>query len=472
MARDTSEATNYAIGVLALNDETTGGTVNTPGDAAPFQYIIHSPDPEKYPLPKDLHEAQLFSIGGDGISDVAFYAHPEAYFRILYGNSASIDSLGQVFITYHAMDRRKKRDISFSLIPFLETNKPNHIEVQELPGVDYIGSSIALWGRPDSTALLDVIENIVLAEGLPHPTINGKWVKDPARYIPDVSTSGNQYDSTISYTSQLGFKAIHANDLPMYKPDRGNNGFIDGADFKTEPFKFSTGNKSHKKFTDVSNPLGILMGRHTIATSLAQGTKDASPIPNDSLCYQQKRILMGDISASDTLIEVNDSKYLDEIASWEGHSENLNMIKIGKELIHYLGVSKTPPYLLQNVTRAYWGTDASSHNANDRRTDEAEKVFEEQIANLEKTLESDVRPNYLAIAQIYAFTGNKDKALKNLLKSVEQGLGFVDFILIDPFFESLREDSEFKSIVQQAQEEKAALRAQVREMEERGELTL
>jgi len=47
-----------------------------------------------------------------------------------------------------------------------------------------------------------------------------------------------------------------------------------------------------------------------------------------------------------------------------------------------------------------------------------------------------------------------------------------DFILIDPFFESLRDDPEFEAIVKQAQEEKAALRVQIREMEERGELNL
>ena len=366
VARDTSDAVNYTIGVLALNDETTGGLANTPGGAAPFQYIIHSPDHESMPLPSDLHEGQLFSIGGDGISDVAFYSHYEEYYRILYGNSALIDSLGRVFISYHAVDRTKEKQVFFSLIPFLETNKPNHIQVQALPGVDYIGSSIALWGSPDSTALLDVIENIVLTEGLPHPTIDGKWVKDPARYIPDVSTSGRLYDSTLSYTSQLGFKAVHANDYPGYfKVDRGNNGYIDGPDFEIKRFNFSSGNKSHKEFADILSASDIMFGRHTINTSLAQGTMDASPIPSDSLCYQQKRLLVKDISASDTLIEVNDPLYLDEIASWEGHCENLNMIKIGKELIHYLGVSDTPPYYLQNVSRGYWGTQATVHRAND-----------------------------------------------------------------------------------------------------------
>jgi hypothetical protein len=71
VARDTSEAVNYAIGMLALNDNTLGGTSETIADAAPFQYIIHSPDQKQYPLPSNLHEGQIFPIGGDGISDVA-----------------------------------------------------------------------------------------------------------------------------------------------------------------------------------------------------------------------------------------------------------------------------------------------------------------------------------------------------------------------------------------------------------------
>ena len=76
------------------------------------------------------------------------------------------------------------------------------------------------------------------------------------------------------------------------------------------------------------------------------------------------------------------------------------------------------------------------------------------------------------------FIGDKNKAL-NYLKRFSKNRGFGglvrgwhDFILIDPFFESLRDDPEFKAIVKQAQEEKAALRAQVRDMEARGQLDL
>jgi hypothetical protein len=83
----------------------------------------------------------------------------------------------------------------------------------------------------------------------------------------------------------------------------------------------------------------------------------------------------------------------------------------------------------------------------------------------------NIRTN-LHLSRIYAFKGNRVEALKYLAEYAKRGFtqGWHDFILIDPFFESLRGDPEFKAIVKQAQEEKAELREQVRQMEERGEL--
>lgn len=365
VARDTTEAVNYAIGMLALNDNTLGGTSETVGDAAPFQYIVHSPDPKKFPLPADLHEGQVFSIGGDGISDVAFYAHKEPYYRILYGNAAQIDSKGRVSIAYSSRDRTKKREIFFSLIPHMTANVPNHLEVQPLGGVNYIGSSVALWGSPDSTALLDVVQTIVKSEGLPYPTYNGKWVKDPTAFMPDAMSAGMKYDSIVSYTRQLGFRTISLYDQGFIRPDRGNDGYIDGRNFEKKPIKMSSGNISHKELSVQAGKHGILIGRTPITNALAPGTKDVSPIPSDSLWYQQKRLLVKSISATDTLLFVNDPKHLEEIGSWEGHCKSLNMIKVGKELIHYLGVSETAPYRLLNVKRGYWNTHAAAHAAGD-----------------------------------------------------------------------------------------------------------
>lgn len=365
VARDTSEVVNYSIGILALDDNTIGGTSDLEGDAAPFQYIIHTPDSVRYPLPEHLYEGQIFTLGGDGISDVAFYANKEPYYRIMYGNAALVDEKGQIYLNYHSRNRTQEQEVYYSLIPNMKTNTPNHIDVEPIPGVDFIGSSVALWGSPDSTALTDVIQNIVISEDLPYPTVNGRWVKDPAAYKPDLMTYGNQYDSIISYASQLGFKAIYAYDQGFLRPDRGNEGYIDGKNFEKKPFHFTKGNKSHKEFAEMAAEKGIMLGRVNITTSLAPGTKDASPMPSDSLCYQQKRLLTKSINSTDTIILVNDPTYLDEIASWEGHCEELNIIKIGDELIHYLGITDTEPYMLKNVTRGYWNTKATDHQAND-----------------------------------------------------------------------------------------------------------
>ncbi|MFT3704697.1 MAG: hypothetical protein QM802_20195 [Agriterribacter sp.] len=365
VARDTSDAVNYAIGLLALDDNTLGGMSSTVGDAAPFQYIIHSTDTKRFPLPDSLHEGQVFALGGDGISDVAFYSHKEPWYRMMYGDAAQVDSNGMISVSYHSRNRSEKREVYFSLIPIMPVDKPNHIEVQPLPGIDYIGSSVALWGSPDSTALVDVIQTIVLQEGLPHPTINGKWIKDPAAFVPDAMSAGNLNDSIIAYAYRLGFKTISMYDQGFLRPDRGNEGYIDGKDFDKKPIKMSAGNVSHKTFSQMAAKYGITIGRTTITNSLAPGTKDASPVPSDSLCYQQKRLLVKTINTSDTVIIVDDPTHLNEIASWEGHAENLNIMKIGKELIHYMGVTSQPPYRLLNVKRGYWNTTPSGHNAGD-----------------------------------------------------------------------------------------------------------
>jgi tetratricopeptide (TPR) repeat protein len=108
------------------------------------------------------------------------------------------------------------------------------------------------------------------------------------------------------------------------------------------------------------------------------------------------------------------------------------------------------------------------------KTEQADKAFTEEIQKLESEVDRDTRNTYLHLSRIYAFMGDKKEALKYLADYAKKGfiLGWHDFILIDPFFESLRDDPEFKGIVKLAHEEKAALRAQVREIVERGELNL
>ena len=366
VARDTTEVVDYAIGVLALDDNTIGGESHFTSETGFGGYIVHTPDPVNHPLPVELREGQQFTLGGDGISDVAFYNRKEPYYRMLYGNATGVDSNGRINIRYHSRDRREANLIySPEGIPIQQNNEPNHLMRQAVPGVDYIGSSIALWGSPDSLALMDVIQTIVLDEGLPYPTFNGKWVKDPTSFMPDLLTYGNLYDSIPSYAKQMGLKVISAYDQGFVNPDRANEGYLDGKDEKRKPFHFTSGDLSHREFADLLAKDGLIFGRTTITNSMAPGTKDCSPIPSDSACIQHRRILAADLSEKDTLIYIDDPTYLNEIACWEGHCKELNMVKIGKELIHYLGVSDTKPYRLLNVTRGYWNTTLSAHKKGD-----------------------------------------------------------------------------------------------------------
>lgn len=113
------------------------------------------------------------------------------------------------------------------------------------------------------------------------------------------------------------------------------------------------------------------------------------------------------------------------------------------------------------------------------KTEEAERIFTEEIEKGQSRLGKVKVRRWRAgihykLARIYAFTGKRNEALKYLAECAKIGFhgGDHDYILVDPFFESLRDDPEFQAIVKEAQEEKAALRAKVREMEERGELDL
>ena len=81
---------DWAIGMVGLDDNTIAGPV-TDGDCYGMGYYIHSPDPLKYPLPPQYKEGQWFNIGGDGVSDTAFYSHPEEYFQQVFGTGAKLE---------------------------------------------------------------------------------------------------------------------------------------------------------------------------------------------------------------------------------------------------------------------------------------------------------------------------------------------------------------------------------------------
>ena len=209
---------DWAIGMYGLDDNTIAGPI-VDGDCYGMGYYIHSPDPVKYPLPPQYKEGQWFNIGGDGVSDTAFYSHPEEYFQQVFGTGAKLEPEFGSTVAYHARDRRKSYTHHFSLLPGFPRSRPRHM-VSDPVDVDFIGSSVALYACPDDQGLA-TIESITLAEGLPHLVIDGKWIRDPSTFGVTLNWSG-PYDKCIEYAQALGVKDISRETGEFY-PCLGNN---------------------------------------------------------------------------------------------------------------------------------------------------------------------------------------------------------------------------------------------------------
>jgi len=343
---------DFAIGMLGVNDNTTSGPP-TDGDMSFMYYFIHSPNPQKYPLPPNLTEGQTFSIGGDGINDVAFYSQPEEYFRMNYGNGAKLEPGFGSTICMHSRNRRKEQMIRFPLLPDNLDGKANSARYQlVLPtDADFIGSTMALYACPDSLGL-KTIEKIVLNEGLPHPEVDGKWIKDPAAYLPDIAWWG-AHDSLVSYAGRLGIKGVQDEGWGEYYPNPVNRWGTTKIDFKGSP------SMSIPDYGALMQQNGIRYGLHTLCEFLQPGNNsDVAPVPSDSLAIMMRTVITKDLTENDTIITVADTSYFNEFGGWEGN--HTNVLKIGKELIEYNGITTTQPYTFLQVKRGFHGTKKES----------------------------------------------------------------------------------------------------------------
>ncbi len=338
----------FSIGLQALDGATTGGPPSE-GDLYQSYYLIHAPPGVN--LPANLHEGQIFHIGGDslGSSDVAFFSQPEEYYRYILGNGASLTPSGSELVL-HARDRRIPQVINFkpSII------SPDRHQWVGPIDVDFAGSAIAFFGCPEPLTI-PTIGEIELGEGLPHPMIDGKWVKSPAAAKPFLAWYG-VHDSTLSYAGQLGFKAIQDEELGEYY-------YHPGDPWNGKRVNFSWGKKSIPEYTAMTNKAGVAFGLHTLCEFIQPDSRDMTPVPNAHLCRVGSTVLAKPISATDTVIRIDDPRFLRESGGWE--DIYTNVLRIGQELIAYDGVSPGPTYTLVHPRRGWDNTLARPHAAKD-----------------------------------------------------------------------------------------------------------
>jgi len=94
----------------------------------------------------------------------------------------------------------------------------------------------------------------------------------------------------------------------------------------------------------------------------------------------------------------------------------------------------------------------------------AQQLFDSSFAR-----EKILHPMGYDLAGMYAYKGDKENAYR-ILKEVDWNWGMPYLIKIDPLFDNLRNDKEFKDLVQKALDEKTKLKEKIRKLEDAGEL--
>ncbi len=346
---------DWAIGMHGLDDNTISGPV-VDGDCYTMGYFVHSPDPDRVPLPRKYKEGQWFNIGGDGVNDVAFFSRPEEYFQYICGTGAKLEPKFGSSIAYHSRDRRKSYRHNWSLLAGFERFRARTVISDPIPGVDFLGSSVALYACPDDLGLA-TIEKIILAEKLPYVTdSDGVWIRNPASYRATVYWNG-PVDKAIEYTRALGLKDISRDTGSHYpslnKKWEGRVGFADGRTM------------TYKEFGELAHKAGLTHGGlHELCMFLQGGiSNEVTPVPSEHLQTVCRTKLAKDISATDMEIVVTDPSILAEEGVWEV-GDSSNFLRIGGEMLRYESISKNAPWTIKVASRGH-ASKATSHKAGD-----------------------------------------------------------------------------------------------------------
>lgn len=324
VVRDSS----FAIGLQALNINTIEGLPGKGDDDAGGGSFID-------PLPGQKVPDSLKDKIGESIPvNVNITGDMPDYVRMYRGSAAVKKSFGSQLQLF-SRDRRIVRIIK-------NTDKVQYVAPIN---VDFAGSAIAMFGCSASKTL-DVIEKIELGEGLPHPMLNGKWVKRST--IPGESYllyEGKDLAKGMEYANLCGFKLIHLGDV-----------FQTWGHFGLKTSRFPNGAESIRATVDKAQKDGISLGVHTL--TMFTGTNDAyvSPIPSDSLCKTGSTNLSRQAGEKEDVIYIKDPTFFQ-------NPDKTHTVKIGKELVNYRTVSDDQPWRLIDCARGQYNTKSSSHDA-------------------------------------------------------------------------------------------------------------
>jgi hypothetical protein len=316
----------FAIGIQSLKINTIEGIPDDGDNAGGGSFFD--------PLPgQKLPDAHKDKVGLPVDTDVNGDGDMPDYVRLYRGTAAVKKPYGSE-LRFYARDRRLPRQAKIG----------NKMQAVQPVNSDVIGSAIAFFGCPQS-ATLDVIEKIELAENLPHPMLNGIWVKSSQRTSDAYMLyEGNNVNQSLVYAKDLNFRLIHIGDV-----------FKSWGHFELDTKRFN-GAPAIREFTDKARKDSISIGIHTLTTFTQVHDPYVSPVPSDSLQKSGTSVLAKELEQDDETIFVEDPEPFKD-------PTGTRTIKIGKELIGYKAVSAQAPWQLTGCVRGQFKTSRASHKA-------------------------------------------------------------------------------------------------------------
>lgn len=260
------------------------------------------------------------------------------------GNTAVAQPYGSSLQAY-SINRDRVRRLS------VWGQKYPDMQVAPIPGETVEGSAIALFGCAEQE-VLNRIGQIELAEGLPHPTINGVWHKispQTGRAYLIADFNEQNIDEMLAYTKQAGMMSLYH-----------EGPFQSWGHFILDSVRFPNGIAGMKKCVEKAAALGLRIGVHTLTTFINTNDPYVSPVPDKRLAVTGASQLAGDIDANATSIPVLSNTYFLNLKQ-----STLHAVRIGDEIIRFREVSANPPYYLLDCQRGAFGTRASGHNKNE-----------------------------------------------------------------------------------------------------------
>ncbi|NQU47913.1 MAG: hypothetical protein HQ519_04645 [Planctomycetes bacterium] len=298
----------FAVGLQALNAKTMGGAAKNEHDQMPNYNIFAQSDYV------DVGKETKLLFRGDAALGTDFGSTIQAYVR----------------------DRSKPRVIA-------NWGHPRFVAPAFEDG-GIVGSAIALFACPVEDALATIGE-IEIAEGLPHPMIDGEWGKTSrsatAAYLI-IGFGEDNIEDAIKLTKKAGLRYLYH-----------GGPFTTWGKFQLNDKQFPNGWDGMKKCVDTARAQGVDVGVHTLSNFITTNDPLVTPVPDPGLAIVGSTELTAAIDAASEELEVADG-------AWFENKGALRCARIGDELIQY---QKVEGNRLLQCKRGAFGTTASAHEA-------------------------------------------------------------------------------------------------------------